>query len=260
MKLHRWVGGAVVAIALGGGHAQARQPIAQVVAAQPSGPEVPANLLRLSLRFAAPVEGSLISRLSLMRADGSPIDEPFLEQELWSPNGKVLTILMHPGRVKSGLVAHDAMGPILSAGDDVTLALDGHAIKRWHVGPADVTGPVVSAWTLSDVRVGSREPLVVALDGPIDGRDTDYLAIADARNRRVPGHAQLTNGENTWTFTPDAPWRAGPYRLMVRGTLEDPAGNRPGGHFETSIDSPPELPADLTAPFSVGQSRRGTRH
>jgi hypothetical protein len=251
MKLHRWVAGVAVAIALGGGPAQARQPIARVVEAQPSGPEVPANLLRISLRFAASVEGSLLPRLSLMRADGRPIEEPFLEQELWSPNGKVLTIMMHPGRVKSGLVAHDAMGSILSAGDEVVLALDGRAIKRWRVGTADVSGPVVSAWKLSDVRVGSKQPLVVTLDGPIDGREADYLAIADARNRRVPGHAQLTNGENTWTFTPDAPWRVGAYRLVVRGTLEDSAGNRLGGHFETSIDSPPEQPVDVTVPFTT---------
>jgi hypothetical protein len=255
MKLHRWVAGVAVAIALGCGHAQARQPIARVVEVQPSGPEVPANLLRISLRFAASVEGSLLPRLSLVRTDGGPIEEPFLEQELWSPNGKVLTILLHPGRVKGGLVAHDAMGPILSAGHEVVLALDGRAIKRWRVGPADVSGPVVSAWKLAEVRVGSKQPLVVALDGPIDGREADYLAIADARNGRVPGHAQLTNGENTWTFTPDAPWRAGTYRLIVRGTLEDSAGNRLGGHFETSADSPPEQPVDVTVPFAVGEAR-----
>ena len=260
MKFDRWVARAAVAMALGCGHAQARELIAPGVEVQPSGPEVPANLLRISLRFATPVEGSLLPRLSLMRADGRRVDEPFLEQELWSPNGKVLTIMMHPGRVKSGLVAHDTIGPVLRAGDDVTLALDGRPIKRWSVGPDDVTGPLASAWKVSGVRIGSREPLVVTLDGPIDGRDTDYLAIADAHNRRVRGHARLANGETTWTFAPSAPWRAGTYRFVARGTLEDPAGNRLGGHFETSIDSRPEQPVDVTVPFAVSESRQATRH
>src|SRR5262249_26961060 len=98
----------------------------------------------------------------------------------------------------------------------------------------------------------SKQPLVVALDGPIDGRDADYLAIADVRDRRVAGRAQLTNGESTWTFTPSAPWRRGSYKLVVRGTLEDPAGNRLGSHFETSIHSPPESPVDAVVPFAVG--------
>ena len=107
---------------------------------------------------------------------------------------------------------------------------------------------------MSAVRVESKQPLVVALDGPIDGRDADYLAIADVRDRRVAGRAQLTNGESTWTFTPSAPWRPGAYKLVVRGTLEDPAGNRLGSHFETSIHSPPGPPVDAVVPFAVGDA------
>ena len=38
---------------------------------------------------------------------------------------------------------------------------------------------------------------------------------------------------STWTFVPNSPWRAGAYKLVARGTLEDPAGNRLGSHFET---------------------------
>jgi len=257
VHLRRWLGATALAVALSSSHAG--QPAPRVVLVQPSGPEVPANLLRISIRFAAQVEGPLLSRLSLLRADGSRIQEPFLEQELWSPSGKILTVMMHPGRVKTGLKAHDEKGPILSVGDDVALALDGVPIKRWRVGPADETGPMASQWKVSAVRVESKQPLVVALDGPIDGRDADYLAIADARDRRVAGRAQLTNGESTWTFTPSAPWRPGAYKLVVRGTLEDPAGNRLGSRFETSIHSPPGAPVDAVVPFAVGRARQGRR-
>jgi hypothetical protein len=252
MHLRRLAGATALAVALGCCYAE--QPASRVVLVQPSGPEVPANLLRLSIRFAAQVEGPLLPRLTLLRADGSQVQEPFLEQELWSPSGRILTVMMHPGRVKTGLKAHDEKGPILSAGDDVALALDGIPIKRWRVGPADETGPMASAWKLSAVRVESQQPLVVALDGAIDGRDADYLAIADDRGRRVAGRAQLTNGESTWTFTPSAPWRPGAYKLVVRGTLEDPAGNRLGSHFETSIDSPPGPPVDAVVPFAAGDA------
>ena len=252
MHLCRLVCAAALSVTLG--CAYAGQPAPRVVLVQPSGPEVPANLLRISIRFAAQVEGPLLPRLSLLGADGRQVQEPFLEQELWSPSGKILTVLMHPGRVKTGLKAHDEKGPILAVGDDVALALDGVPIKRWKVGPADETGPMASEWKVSAVRVESKQPLVVALDGPIDGRDADYLAIADVRDRRVAGRARLTNGESTWTFTPSAPWRPGAYKLVVRGTLEDPAGNRLGSHFETSIDSPPGPPVDAVVPFAVGDA------
>jgi hypothetical protein len=159
MHRHLWVGAATLAIALGCSHAEPSTP--QVVLVQPSGLQVPTNLLRISIRFATQVEGPLLPRITLLRAGGTKIQQPFLEQELWSPDGNILTIMMHPGRVKSGLKARAEMGPILSVGDDVSLAIDGHPIKRWRVGPTDEAGPVTSAWKLSAVRAESLQPLVV---------------------------------------------------------------------------------------------------
>jgi hypothetical protein len=249
MQLCRWGGAATLALALCSAHAEASAP--RVVLVQPSGAQVPANLLRISIRFATRVGGPVLPRITLLRADGREIREPFLEQELWSPDGKVLTIMMHPGRIKSGLVAREVMGPILIAGDEVTLALDGYPIKRWRVDLADEAGPVTAAWKVSAVLPESRQSLVVELDGPIDGRDGGYLGIADADGHRVAGRARLTVGESAWTFTPDAPWRAGEYKLVVRGTLEDSAGNRLGSRFETSVYSPPRALADAVVPFAV---------
>jgi hypothetical protein len=253
MQLLRWVGAATLAVALGCPHAEASTPL--VVLVQPSGAQIPANLLRISIRFANHVEGPLLPRITLLRADGSKIQEPFLEQELWSPGGNVLTFMMHPARVKSGLKARTVMGPILSVGDDVSLAIDGHPIKRWRVGPTDEAGPVTSAWKVSAVRAGSLRSLVVVLDGPIDGRDAGYLAIANARGRQVAGRGRLTVGESAWAFTPDTPWRAGAYKLVVRGTLEDPAGNRLDSRFETSIFSPPGPVVDAVVPFAATSRR-----
>lgn len=253
MRIDRCLSATVLAVVLTGAHAQ--QPIPRVLLVQPSASAVPANLLRLTIQFEKQFEGPVLPRLVLLRADGTQIQEPFLEQELWAPNGKLLTILMHPGRVKSGLIAHDELGPILSSGEDVTLVLDGHPIKRWSVGQAVTVGPDASAWTISTVRVDSRQPMVVKFDAPIDGRDADYLAIADQRDRRVFGLARLSDGERTWTFVPHSPWRAGTYKLVARGTLEDPAGNRLGSHFETSVQSPPGIPVDAVIPFTVQGAR-----
>jgi hypothetical protein len=244
----------VAALALALPLAHARPPEARVVQVWPSAAEVPANLLRLSIEFAAPVEGPVLPRIELVHPDGTLLQQPFLPQELWSPDGRILTLLFHPGRVKTGLVAREKLGPILRAGDDVVLTLDDHPIRRWHVGSTDANGPVVPAWRLFPVRVATRQSLNVALDAPIDGRDTDYVAVVSADNRIVDGHAALKDGETTWTFVPDAPWRAGTYRLVVRGTLEDPAGNRPGGHFETAMDSPPTPATDAVVVFHITPS------
>lgn len=42
------------------------------------------------------------------------------------------------------------------------------------------------------------------------------------------------------------------YRLIARGTLEDPAGNRLGGRFETPADAPAAAPVDAALAFTVG--------
>jgi hypothetical protein len=184
-RLLRRVGASAVALALvaalgpARAESQPRAGVPTVVLVQPSGSTVPANLLRFSIRFAAPVDGRVLPKLALSRAGGERIDAPFLEQELWSADGRVLTVLMHPGRVKQGLIAREERGPILSEGDDLTLTLDGQPIKRWRAGPGDDRGPAPSAWTLLPVRIATRQPLVVVLDAPIDGLDADYLAVAD---------------------------------------------------------------------------------
>src|SRR5262245_16411916 len=249
MRLSRWVVAASLAFALADAHAG--EPTVRVVLVQPSGSVVPANLLRLSIEFAAAVEGPVLPRLALSRDDGGEIQEPFLDQELWSPSGKVLTILLHPGRVKLGLKAREQMGPILSEGEDVALTVDRTPIKRWRVGPLDSMGPEPSAWKISTVRVESKQRLVVTLDDPIEGREADYLAVVDVHDERVEGRAQLSNGEKIWTFTPALSWQSGVYRLVARGTLEDPAGNRLGSHFETSVDSPLGDPIDVVVPFET---------
>lgn len=253
MPWRRLAGGVVLAVALQA--AQAEQQAPEVLLVQPSGAGIPANLLRLSIVFSTPVEGSVLSRIGLSRAGAGALQEPFLQQELWSPDGRTLTLLLHPGRVKTGLVAREQWGPVVSEGDDVVLTFDGRAIKRWHVGAVRANGPLASTWKLSPVHPGSRQPLVVTLDGPIDGRDVDYLAIVGADDRLLDGCAQLQNGETTWVFTPDKAWARGEYRLVVRRTLEDPAGNRLGGHFETPANAPQRPAIDATIDFKVSSSR-----
>lgn len=253
MRRRRLLAGAALAAMLQ--VAQAGQADPHVVLVQPSAARVPANLLRLSITFAAPIDGPVLPRIALRRADGGSLQEPFLQQELWSPDGKILTLLLNPGRVKTGLIAREQWGPILRQGDDVILMLDGHTIKRWHVDPVDVNGPVASAWKLAAVRPASRQPLVVTLDGPIDGRDADYLAVVTPDDRIMDGHARLSDGEATWTFTPDEAWKAGEYRIVVRGTLEDPAGNRLDGHFETPVSAPLRPATDATIVVTVGPGR-----
>lgn len=201
----------------------------------PSGDVIPENLLRLSLTFAAPAAPGVLERLALRADDGSLLAQPFLDQELWSPDGQTLTLLLHPGRVKSGLRAHDEAGRPLRSGGRVTLLLDGEPLKTWRVGPARTAAPDPQRWSIEAPRAGTRDAVVVTLDAPVDAQAIGYLALVSARGEKVRGRATLAPGESVWRLAPEAAWAAGEYRLLVHPRLEDPQGNAVGGRFEQKV-------------------------
>lgn len=234
---------AVLCMGMGGGH---------VVAVYPSGASVPANLLRVSIRFDRPPAGPVLPRLSLAGARLAPGQAPFLDQELWAPDGRTLTLLFDPARVKTGVGANEILGRVLREGEEVTLRLDGQAIKAWRVAAADTEGPKPRRWRVHPPRSGARDPLRLELGAPIDMLDQDLVAVAAPDGRRVAGAVALRDGERRWSFTPDRAWSPGAYQVLVSPELEDEAGNAVAQAFEFSgqpvsaEDAPP-----VSLPFIV---------
>jgi hypothetical protein len=96
----------------------------------PTSGVLPENTLRMYVHFSAPVKkGDIYKHIKLVRDDGVEVASPFLEldEELWSPDGKRLTLLFYPGRVKRGLVPREEAGPILEEGKKYTLVIS----KDW---------------------------------------------------------------------------------------------------------------------------------
>jgi len=247
MKLVRFAATLTIACATASGPAAAQA----VVAVRPSGASVPESLLRLSIVFAEPTTQPVIPRLQLLRDDGTVVEGPFDPQELWSPDGQTLTVLLHPGRVKTGLVAHDTLGRALVAGEHVRLALKGQEIASWRVTQDDSTPPAPSRWKVIAPRAGASATISVMLDKPVDALDRDLIAIAGPDGRRVPGVTTLSHGETRWSLAPNTPWRPGAYAVVISAELEDASGNRVGQSFEHPAPSAAELPHDTSVPFRI---------
>lgn len=237
---------AIVILGLVAGGA-APEPV--VVAVAPSGPTVPERLLRISASFAAPVE---VLRVDLFRSDGSVIEQALMEQVLWSPDRRVATFLLDPGRVKTGLIAHDAAGWALKPGQDVTLRIAGRTVHTWRVVPGGCVVPDPAAWTIYPPKQGSSNPLTLVFPGPIDALSRDLIAVANASGDRVSGRTSLNNAERRWAFTPAAPWAAGTWQVVVHPRLESPCGDEPGEAFEHAAErSVGSARADLRMSFAV---------
>ena len=205
----------------------------------PSGPSVPENLLRIELRFDQPLQGPLaMTQVHLLAEDGSEIAGAFLDLPLPSADGRRLSLLLHPGRVKSGLGANLALGRALTAGSPVTLlvkdsSIGARVLKTWRVTPFDAAPPEPDRWTFQSPRTGSREALVLRLDRVLSSPAEAMIAVRGPDGARVEGTGRLEASETAWRFTPARPWRAGRHALVVHPELETPTGNRACGAFES---------------------------
>ncbi len=54
----------------------------------------------------------------------------------------------------------------------------------------------------------------------------------------VTGKVAVARDETEWRFTPDSPWRAGDFKIVVRTTLEDLAGNHINRAFDVDTFDP----------------------
>ena len=241
----------------------------------PSTDRLPENQLKFYLHFSAPMSrGEAYSRIHLLDQGGDPVDLPFLEldQELWDREGKRLTLLFDPGRIKRDLVPHEEVGASIKEGETYTLVIDrdwrdaqGQSLKEdfkkfFAVVAADRESPDPESWLLTAPQAGSVQPLSLEFPEPLDhGLLMRLLEVMNPQGNFVEGSIQVDRNETRWRFTPHEPWRAGDYSLSVDTTLEDLAGNRVNRPFEVDVFERVEERITTTTaslPFQVLANRR----
>ncbi|MEM9387745.1 MAG: hypothetical protein AAGA68_22010 [Pseudomonadota bacterium] len=236
---------------------------ARVAEVYPTADELPQNLLRLYVYFTQPMERSdPAAQVSLRDDQGGVVPGALLNTRfgLWSTDGRRLTVLLDPGRVKTGLAAHQRMGAVLAHGRRYALRIErglrdarGCAMsvaheKRFTAGRADRRAPNPAEWSLELPAVRTRQALTVALQGPTDHLSLAYrIRVLDADRHAVPGAIMLARHEQVWRFSPAQTWEAGTYTLRVDPTLEDLAGNRPTGLFDDPTTANRELSASAAS-------------
>lgn len=252
---------AVVAVLTCWQVATASPAAVQSATVYPSGSSVPENLLRIEVRFSRPLRTPLeVNQVKLLDARGQEIEEAFLDLTLPSTDGRRVTILMHPGRVKSGVGPNVALGRALHAGSTVSLVVDHPAlaqplIKVWTVTSFDVQSPQPGRWSFNVPRLQSRDALLVHLDKPISSSAETLIAVRGPQGQRVAGRISLERGETIWRFTPSRPWRAGKHAVVTHPELEDAVGNRACAAFELAHASEVRCDSGSTLPFEVNVHR-----
>jgi len=235
-------------------------PAPRVKAIYPSTSRLPANHLKFYLHFTEPMQqDKIFGHFKLTDLTSSlPVEEPFRETELWSADGKRLTLWLHPGRQKTGVNLNVDLGPILMPDRLYTLeisaqwksqggvALQQSARKQFATTGADRTQPDIRQWKITTPRSRSRMALQLTFPEPLDSALLQNLiTIEDANGRDISGGVQISKNETQWSFTPTSQWTSGDFRVRVDWELEDLAGNNLLRLFEMDV-------ADANAPVFEG--------
>lgn len=214
----------------------------QLLRMYPSAATLPANQLKLYLEFSQPMSrGGVWSHIRLIRDDGLVMELPFLEidQELWSPDQRRLTVLFDPGRIKRGVTPQVEMGEVLTPGRSYTLVvgrempdangqpLAGEFHRQFRVAPSLREGVDPKKWKLT----ASFEALTVEFDRPLDWALLQHVLSV----KGIEGTAAIDRDETRWRFTPARSFKPGRYELVIDMALEDLAGNRIGRPFDVDL-------------------------
>lgn len=237
---------------------------APTVTISPSPTVLPANALKLYLHFSQPMEqGVFLDRITLQRQDGSVVHGAFRETELWSPDGKRLTLWLHPGRQKTGVNLNLDEGPVLQEHRPHTLriaaswrsttgvALGKETVFTLAAGAVDHICPDPLRWQITAPKAGTRDPLVVTFDEPLDPAMLASALKVQRGEAELAGVVTVAADARSCSFTPGVAWTPGDCVLKIDPLLEDLAGNNLLGPFEVDRDAPAKATAITTLNFKV---------
>ncbi|KAF0180004.1 MAG: hypothetical protein FD161_1017 [Limisphaerales bacterium] len=231
----------------------------KLLAIYPTSDRLPANHLKFYLVFSEPMEsGVFLQHCRLVNARGQAVEAPFRETELWSPDGRRLTLWFHPGRQKTGVNLNVEFGPVLREGGDYRLVIDG----RWPSARGVPLGANMTksfrarSWQVHAPAAGTRDVLRVTFPQPLDWATLHRLLHVTGKSGEIAGAITVTRGEQEWQFVPEKPWAAGPHELRIATAIEDHAGNSLARPFEVNlqrlVNRPlPAAEAETKLPFVV---------
>jgi hypothetical protein len=220
----------------------------------PSTDSLPENVLKLYLKFSAPMrEGEALTHIAMVNKKGDTLEDTFLDlqPELWNPERNVLTIWFDPGRIKRDLIPNLKLGSPLKNGEIYTL----HVSSAWKgarglhlkedyrrsfiVNSRDSIPPDPGNWKIDLPVAGTRDPLRIQFPEPLDYfLLKEVITIADMNGEVVPGVFRIADREQGIDYTPQTSWLAGEYLLRVGTHLEDLAGNNINRLFEEDLTKP----------------------
>ena len=214
---------------------------AKILSIYPSASQLPENLLRFYIYFNTPMKkGEALKHIKLIDAEGNIDSLAFMEfkQELWSIDGKRLTVLFDPGRIKRGVSTNMLRGSALLKGKQYRLSISDAWQDVYGQKLSDKTTKeieVVKAyrhrikeneWLINKLQANSYDTLTMHFDRIMDhALIQSMIQLMDPDKNPVDGYWGILKQEQLIQFIPEKKWQKGKYQIVIDSRLEDVAGN-----------------------------------
>ncbi|WP_408031114.1 hypothetical protein [Tenacibaculum xiamenense] len=218
----------------------------------PTSDILPENLLRIYIQFSEPMRtDNNLKSIKLYDENHQEIKGAIFNnvQELWDTSQKQLTLIFDPSRVKTGLIAHKSLGRALEGYKTYYLKINPlksvsgkmmaqATYKRFKVSKADFNFPDISNWKIDFPKKNTKNALKIDFYESIDIMSLYHrISVYDKNNNLVLGNLKIGDGEKTWSFFPEKPWKKHQYFIRINSRLSDPSGNNLNGLFDHKIGS-----------------------
>jgi len=217
---------------------------ASVEAIYPFADTIPYNALYFHIRFSQPMNENIYAfkSVKVFTDNGEEISNAWRQKSFWLDSGRLLVLMIHPGRVKNGI---HYKGPLFNLGAYYTIKVtneiadingtkiaEGYS-KRYFIAAEDRKTPEVRLDDASLPKHNTLDPVSIVFSEGVDNASVlAGIKLTDQQGNDVPCYIREKRSDNVFNITPLHNWNKGNYQLSLSGSVYDIAGNRLNRLFE----------------------------
>lgn len=210
----------------------------------PTSSTIPENILCFHVLFDRPMDQDpeAYQKARIFSA-GKEVPLIWKHTAFWTHGGKLLVLMVHPGRVKRGI---SYLGKAFEIGKSYTLVIEreikdpqGRILteqveKEFTIGKADHKMPKLKKHRLSLPNASGSDPIELTFSEAMDfACMVEGLQVVDASNTPIP--VSITHiSDQQYKIVPEKDWAPGTYQLVLTPVVGDLCGNRFNRRFETT--------------------------
>lgn len=206
---------------------------------------VPANNMLYYISFNTPMQQDQLAykHIELIDDQGKVVDRPWRERTFWMNDGRMMTVMVHPAKLKRGIMErvgvaiHENKSYTIRIGDGVrdvyNRTVSGNREIKLHAVTRDTLMPRILEVDASPVA-GAFTDVKIKFSEMMDyGSMMSYVQIQNELGEVVPVKVSYVDQSRQWVLRPKEAWKAGSYQLKFINALMDVAGNQLNRPFET---------------------------